>query len=1207
MIILVLFYASIALGINLNEFSGTVDIQDKGRMGMGKNAASWSRSVNKKYSVFYYLTMQPWRNLEWTTIDSNFPTKDQSKYFTEMIFNQDYDRDKSDTKEENMCRKKMGYPIREYQLDWSRIPSDTSKLPVVSINGLTCYKYAAKPPLTAAYFLEKTYDVTNKYAEGMSPCRFEYIGGKVITFRSSSEFSDNFITDYKNNNITKCHASTVLPPTNNMAVGIVVNLDMTNTLRNIFSSIVNYLIDLFPNDTSFAYYINSQNPYHSDSLVTKDNIKNVLNGITVMRKGNETKAIETVYNQMSSKAGKNIVYISKYAGKASNMLNTLYSHNTTFYVFNLDSSIEEEYQLEELVNKGEHYFKSSVSSLSTSLPQLYNTIMANNTELCDRKTCKGFCDGGARCTCPMCCHSECYYTTCNTENGECVYYPSADHKIEKRKCTTESCLGVAKCVEDIGCTIEQNKCVSTVKCLEPYCSGNNCAFRSNCTDDIKPSSIIESGVEKFVCRTYSCDRTNGECIPNTLQSSSYCPKLSSKCEEYYCSAGTCMVQEKKCIKVSPYEENPCYEATCDSETGNCVMNLVGCSSGMKVCGKVNGNCRCDASTSYQCKCDTSNGCTNGEVCDYTDGDPKCINVDNCEELKGHDIVWEGCYKKVCKEYTANGTTQYVVDQEEYVCKEKVPEKCDGYANYVCSGNRECILVTTDKAIQECKICDGNEIVNKCEGLTTSQGIPFVCKDGECQAPDEYDCKDLFKDRLSDCEQYYEWEYANGECKVIVKDGSKVILDSQCMYCSYDNILVDPAKLIKMDCTNKKNINGIPYVCRDGSCHIDDEFDCTKHENFPSKCLDVLDYKLIIGTTFDEYKCEWNSNEEKVKSLCKYCSGMDKESTLVDKCPNQVDASGNIYQMTCSDGDCKYEGDCNPTNNCFIQVKTGTSQLCEPTNVTICPSLPPSKPGEVICMKTNCDASGSIPKCSGVYDDSICSSNTADVGCASLTGKCDTSTGYCIKKEFTKCSDEPSNDRDCTDKCYNYTCVETITEGVITHKWTSNIDGHEKALLYKNKCQDAYCDKETGEIETNFVQCDIDIQFPNMSKAAKNCFYCECSLQSESGWILTMYSDYADHRFSLDACGNCKINDELVDKDAVCLLWQDVDNTAAIAAGTTVAVVVAVIVVVMVIIAIGIKQTVDIVISARKNTVDNTVNNPQFTAKDDNATNANFNG
>ncbi|EMH73371.1 Gal/GalNAc lectin heavy subunit, putative [Entamoeba histolytica HM-1:IMSS-B] len=129
----------------------------------------------------------------------------------------------------------------------------------------------------------------------------------------------------------------------------------------------------------------------------------------------------------------------------------------------------------------------------------------------------------------------------------------------------------------------------------------------------------------------------------------------------------------------------------------------------------------------------------------------------------------------------------------------------------------------------------------------------------------------------------------------------------------------------------------------------------------------------------------------------------------------------------------------------------------------------------------------------------------------------------------------------------------------------------------------------------------------MSKAAKNCFYCECSLQSESGWILTMYSDYADHRFSLDACGNCKINDELVDKDAVCLLWQDVDNTAAIAAGTTVAVVVAVIVVVMVIIAIGIKQTVDIVISARKNTVDNTVNNPQFTAKDDNATNANFNG
>ncbi|ELP95109.1 170 kDa surface lectin precursor, putative [Entamoeba invadens IP1] len=1196
-----LAFGLFASAISLNEFTGTVDIQDPGRMGMGKNAASWVRSYSQKYEVFYYLTMQPWRHMEWTTIDKNMPATDNlNDIYTQIVFNQDYGYDKDDTTGVNMCRKKIGYPMRKFVIDWSLVPSDTSRIEKSTINGLTCYKYAARPPLQNVYLLEKVYNNSNAYGEGYTPCRLDFIGGKSITFRSASEYTPTFVNEFQANNITKCKRSAIYPIQSDIAVGLMINLDSTNTLRSFMNSIASSFIEQFSSSTKFSIYANSRSVYKSTNLLSKSEAKTFLNQITSLAASSAEEGLKYVYSQIANFKGKNLVFLTKSSSSSEQYINSVLNKGTsgnmnmTVYVVNYDSSVEEEYNLQKLVDKGEHYIKIDSQNMDGDMKMLYNTIIANMTELCDRTKCNGFCDGGARCICPMCCHNKCYYTKCETSTGTCVKFPT-EAPMLKLKCSSSDCLGDYQCDEEFGCVLKTIKpqCQTSVKCLAPYCQGNTCLFKDNCQADAKPSS-------DGYCHTYKCNQGSGECVSNAVTDYNKCPTTKGKCQEFYCDSNAqCKTQPKQCVKVSPYQENPCYIATCDETSGTCLTKL-NCDSNRPVCGTNGGSCKCNENTNYQCQCQNDGTCNTNEVCDLTGSSPECNGTLNKCGITGN-LEWKGCYKTVCKYDSTNGT--YYTEQEEYKCDTyTIPEECKGLVKYICSGEKECNRVTTDSANEQCLDCVDGKKVDKCEGKTTSQGVPLTCQSGECKEPPTFNCSDLFKNTtnpLKLCEKNYQWKYENGICFVEVIDPSLVL--NNCEYCEYDNIFTKPAQYIELKCDAKKNPNGIPYGCDKGKCVIED-YDCSKHEDFPTNCKDIYDYKLITTGEYDDYKCEWNINEVKYKSTCQLCDLTVVGGKIYDKCALQSTEELDVKCNTI-DGECDYHSDCKK-EKCFIKTSSPNGNCDVVTTTSICPENVPEKDGEVVCKKSTCSADGQ--SCSVAYDDTICASSTAEIGCSYLPGTCNRISGYCDKVAITECSQgKDAATRMCDNKCFAYNCTEKLVDNKLTHEWITIKDYVAQAERMSNKCLTATCDAVTGEIMTETVTCDIDAEFPNMSKYAKLCFYCECSVVSESGWVLAMFSDYENNTFSLDACGNCIVNGEIQDKTATCVLYNQVDNKAAIAAATTVAAVVAALVIGLVIIGITIKKTYDVVRNAMKNTVDNAVVNPQFIEKDSNAQNANF--
>ena len=163
--------------VPLNSFSAEVDYYDMGRMGRGKNAGSWYHSYDKKVSIFYYLSMQPWRHFEWTSYESGVWVK--------RIMNEDRTPTESNDAKQ-WCRKEYTYPISAYELDFTNGYEPTSK----AINGETCYLYPAKAPLSSVYISTRITKSAKVY--DYTVCQMNFIGGKSITFRSFNSFDQDF-------------------------------------------------------------------------------------------------------------------------------------------------------------------------------------------------------------------------------------------------------------------------------------------------------------------------------------------------------------------------------------------------------------------------------------------------------------------------------------------------------------------------------------------------------------------------------------------------------------------------------------------------------------------------------------------------------------------------------------------------------------------------------------------------------------------------------------------------------------------------------------------------------------------------------------------------------------------------------------------------------------------------------------------------------
>jgi galactose-inhibitable lectin heavy subunit len=124
------------------------------------------------------------------------------------------------------------------------------------------------------------------------------------------------------------------------------------------------------------------------------------------------------------------------------------------------------------VSLGGHYFESTdTNGFIQNVVNMVKVIEANLTERCDTETCNGFCDGKNRCTCPMCCENDCYYTYCDTTSGTCMPWPKANPKMKIICNNTDKCKNTYHCLDGYGCVIKEyaEGCKPASKCNVTKC------------------------------------------------------------------------------------------------------------------------------------------------------------------------------------------------------------------------------------------------------------------------------------------------------------------------------------------------------------------------------------------------------------------------------------------------------------------------------------------------------------------------------------------------------------------------------------------------------------------------------------------------------------------------------------------------------------------------------------------------------------------
>jgi len=358
------------------------------------------------------------------------------------------------------------------------------------------------------------------------------------------------------------------------------------------------------------------------------------------------------------------------------------------------------------VSIGAHYLEASSSEeFVSNVQNLVDIIKANLTERCDTELCNGFCDARDRCTCPMCCENDCYYTYCDTTSGTCTKWPHANPKMKIDCPAKDPCGNTQECFDGLGCIITKyaDECKNISKCLVPVCdyTTKECSYNDICPRDTVPTFVDTDSGNVGMCYNHYCGE-NGECIKEENAYGSLCNRAPKTCEEAICSENGCEIRPKKCVKTAPYTDMTCYEAVCESDV--CINKLT-CQK-YSLCApasEIENNpdlsnlCYCNATTDYQCKCSTipnkykektcdksSSDKTKWKYCDYTKEEPECY--DGCDS----DLHSRDCKIEYCDKATRT------VKERDYPCDDKlseVDEKCRKYVEAVCEGNNVCVLRT----------------------------------------------------------------------------------------------------------------------------------------------------------------------------------------------------------------------------------------------------------------------------------------------------------------------------------------------------------------------------------------------------------------------------------------------------------------------------------------------------------------------------------
>ncbi|ELP83890.1 170 kDa surface lectin precursor, putative [Entamoeba invadens IP1] len=1159
---------------------------------------------------------------------------------------------------QDFCQKNYGYAIQKFEIDWDRVPITDDNMIPVNVNGQNCYQYAAKSPLVNIILSKKRNSVLNN---DYTICRFDFIGGKSITFRSFNGYDSN------------------------IRYGIVWGISDKGVLKSAQDAFNNHItLSSITNDVTI-YYLKGE----AYASIKKPLAQ--INGLFLSSfepaKGKVDTLIVAAQRDLASKVKSGTIQRGTIFVLTDEGINTAFNTKTNFddagltvHVVSLNRQGPAMIaKLTTLLSLGDHFHETTEpSKIPQMINEAFNGIRANLTQRCDKNKCNGFCDAKNRCTCPMCCENTCFYTYCDTKTATCMPWPPAKPKA-KTSCPAD-CVGDRVCKDLEGCVYSRynDSCRPPVSCMTATCPDDKvtskCALKDNCQLDDQPAA-------DGYCYTYKCDTKSGYCVKDQ-KGKEKCPIKTSKCQQYKCSADlSCTLEKKVCVKTIPYVEMDCYEARCNEKTGQCENRLT-CDKYSQCGGTVTeSKCRCNADTKNLCECDQNpngNYCQDGtQICDYTTDNPHCI-TSTCKE----DLINKDCMKATCNEKTGN--VEYVpieCKQEVTYANDDSEKNCKGMWGYTCKDNA-CVLTqlkTNSELFVNCGVCKlvNNKVqyTESCSSSKSSCGsFAGSCVNEKCIYPNEINsvivepqqfCKECISLECGQDDSAYTYTYDNitAKCSYTVKT------IPQCAVCTdnkYQSNCID--KTVTPTWTSESGVSikySIPKDCKNNQCFPRYPLNCQEEDLFGEifkkfgDCMDLINYKYHYSDKFDPFNfgygypqseefmaeadkeayCEWTFS----KSDCKQCvikpSGgevEEKEFQVVNECPKEQ----NGVQYLCLENECVVDPDfkCKPkncsveapeNNNCkFVyNLCDNATKLLEETRQKIYDKT------DIVMRSMPCDSTVCVYdiRCPSFADDNVCAqtAENVDYGCRRPTFTCDANNGfYCKFIEFNK--NDPLEDTEyfreqsnvkLNNLCYRYECVETceggsptyeesLNAGTVncTHYWNKTYDNSEP--IPRNLCEDAKCNPLTGEVEYRDKQCIVSEEFPTLTSNQARCFYCQCSY-IDGGASLVMFADTETEHYQLDACGNCMVMNQSdltqqLNEKVLCILAGEINNSGAIAAATTVAAVVVALVVALIAVSIGLFNNYQLVSSAMKNVVNVANENAQFKAADNEAANTNFN-
>ncbi|KAL7715111.1 Galactose/N-acetyl-D-galactosamine lectin heavy subunit 2 [Entamoeba marina] len=1235
----------------LNEFSGDVDYYDLGTMDRGKNAGSWHHSLTHNFDIFYYMSMQPWRHFVWTHIGTD-------EIWYKKTINEDYsvgpssDKDWVNNEKQDFCQNEYGYPIQEFAIDWENAAEEAQNIEATTINGITCYVYPAKSPLSTIYLTGKFTESTFNSDSTSEVCRMDFIGGRTITFRSFNNVDMTFYSDYEKNTTSQCNIP-VIENNIDTHLAIVYAISDRSSLKKIQQNL-QVLSDLSTATSATIYYL-TKTSYEKYEVIKNDNglilSYGVLSIIEIVAGSPETlisaavSDLTEMINNNEIKRGTLVVLMDKtpnysFSAYEYDRLN-ITAH--TLVLNKLKSSLLTKRALS-LVSSGYHYHEiNDPTTVTTALNELFEGIRANLTERCDRDTCNGFCDAKNRCTCPMCCENDCYYSYCDVSTATCKPWPKKN-PIKKVECPSD-CIGEYECVDLVGCVVSSynDSCNPAASCLSVYCDDNDsCQFKDNCEQDTTPTDGY--------CYSKVCDEETGLCKKDYDVHGNACPS-KGVCEEYYCDDDlNCKVRDKTCVKTSPYIEYTCYTAVCNEETGMC-ENKLACDTYSSCGGSTSGDsiCYCNSTSNYQCVCEqTVDGiyCDSSldEVCDYTQSTPACV-TSACPL----DIVIQSCMIRLCNDTTGDNYWDF------YNCtvdESIVDDVCESITYSSCEEEGGCTHYLRNSGIVDCYQCvvnDDNSVTatELCSGTTDI--ATQKCSNNTCYYEQNTECEEYYQDVLSCSDSYtYTFNSTSGLCTYTLPNSIKF----KCQICDSDTdsyVSYCSNKTLERQVTigSTEYTYYIPYICTYASCVPNYNFNCKLTDMYTdllNVCLedqisveyhyssnfDYIRYALSMNQTdafyeemVDEAYCVFTVSETTLVN-CSYCVPTETFYKTNTTCNDEVDG----IPIICESNECVPDPDyqCEP-ENCVVYGRNETTSLCSPVldrcqqyydsleaaraNITETTLLC----GDVECLENNtCKIQENTSNCyrqPGVdYGCTVPYYETDDVEFCIV----DDGSYVCNVKTLTL-EDEEDEWLDgiyVDNACYEYSCVEqeTVDENGnvnITHYWEL-----VSQITYSRRhyCEVASCDPETAEAVYTDVTCTIEEDFPGLTENYRKCFYCECSVLT-GNLVLQMYDDNDEEIYVVDYCGYCKIYnasnpDQQINDTPYCDLG-DVIIVDGLAASATIAAVGSSFLIALIVLAIGTISTYKLVKSARKNIVNRVENNAAFEPADTNVNNENYDG